>query len=232
MYLFEQSCEIFNYIKKNKLLIHNSINNIDNNKENKEKENPEHPYFYTNHNEEIQIKNVLYLIEGLFKKDNLVKDFNLLVILNRDGYACMNQLEKHPLIQLCRVTESHLKTVFSEHRGNEITETVETFDEILIRNKEWVKIKKVINNIEEIKQKTLVSMKNLKEIEMKNLLERKRKYLNIQGDILYQYQVNNYNIQQKMNELRLNFNNIYNNNFNNNIYNNVYTNFYNNNKRY
>ena len=232
MFLLKQSAEIINYIKTNKNLINTNISNIDNNQENKEKENPEHPYFYTNHYEEIQIKNVLYLIEGLFNKDNLVKDFNLLIMLNRDGYASLSQLEKHPQVKLCGVTESHLKTVFSEHRGNEITETVETFDDILIRNKGWVKIKKEINDIEEIKKKVLDSMRNLKEIEMKNLLEKKRNYLNIEGDILYQYQVSNYNIQQKMNELRFNFNNIYNNNFNDNIFNNnVYNNFYNNNRR-
>ena len=233
MYLFDQSSQIINYIKKNKILINSSINSIDNKQENKEKENPEHPYFYTNHNEEIQIKNVLYLIEGLFNKDNLVKDFNLLVMLNRDGYASLTQLEKHPQLKLCGVTESHLKTVFSEHRGNEITETVETFDNILLRNKEWVKIKKEINDKKEIKKKALDSMKNLKEIEMKKLLDKKRNYLNIKGDILYQYQVKNYNIQQKINEIIFNFNNIYNNNFNNNIFNNnVNNNFYNNNRKY
>ena len=233
MFLFKQSAEISNYIKNKKKSVSSTINNIDNMQENKEKEIPEHPYFYINHDEEIQIKNVLNLIEGLFNKDNLVKDFNLLLLLNRDGYASLSQLEKHPLVKLCRVTESHLKTVFSEHRGNEITETVETFDDILIRNKEWVKIKKEINEIEEIKKKLLDSLKNLKEIEMKNLLEKKRNYLNIQGDIIYQYQANNYRIQQKMNELRCNFNNVYNNNFNYNIFNNnIFSNFYNNNRRY
>ena len=164
-------------------------------------------------------------------------------MLNRDGYASLTQLEKHPQLSNCKISESHLKTVFSEHRENEITETVETFDNILIRNKNWVKIKKEIDNIdniEKIKEKTLDNMNNFKENEMKKLLDKKRNFLNIQGDILYQYQVNNCNIQQKINELRFNYNNMYintyNNNFNNifNIYNNnnIYSNFYNSNKRF
>ena len=235
MFLSSQTTEVINYIKsKNKNLISNNNNN--------EKEKPEHPYFYTNHNEETQIKNVLYLIESIFNDDNLKKDFNLLIILNRDGYASLKMLEKHPQVNSCKVTESHLKRVFSEHRDNEITETVETFDDILIRNKRWVKIKKEINNdIEQIKENCLNSIKDKKEIEMKNLKEKKRNYLNIKGDILYQYKVNNNNIQQKINQIRINLNNIYkytnytNYNYNfNNIYNNnnVYNNFYSNNLRY
>jgi hypothetical protein len=231
MILFYQSTDLINYIsKKNKILINN--NNIDSkSNSNNETENPEHPYFYTNHNEEAQIKNILYLVEGLFYEDNLKNDYNLLIMLNRDGYASLKQLESHPQLNLCKIAEKYLKTVFSVHRVNEITETVETFDDILIRNKNWIKIKKEIKDIESIKQNSLDSMKNLKEFQMKKLLEKKRNYLNIQGDIIYQYQLSIYNIQQKINEFKFNFNNIYNNNFNNNIYNNnnfVYTNYYNN----
>ena len=231
MILFYQSTDLINYIsKKNKILINN--NNIDSkSNSNNETENPEHPYFYTNHNEEAQIKNILYLVEGLFYEDNLKNDYNLLIMLNRDGYASLKQLESHPQLNLCKIAEKYLKTVFSVHRVNEITETVETFDDILIRNKNWIKIKKEIKDIESIKQNSLDSMKKLKEFQMKKLLEKKRNYLNIQGDIIYQYQLSIYNIQQKINEFKFNFNNIYNNNFNNNIYNNnnfVYTNYYNN----
>jgi hypothetical protein len=231
MILFYQSTDLINYIsKKNKILINN--NNIDSkSNSNNETENPEHPYFYTNHNEEAQIKNILYLVEGLFYEDNLKNDYNLLIMLNRDGYASLKQLESHPQLNLCKIAEKYLKTVFSVHRVNEITETVETFDDILIRNKNWIKIKKEIKDIESIKQNSLDSMKNLKEFQMKKLLEKKRNYLNIQGDIIYQYQLSIYNIQQKINEFKFNFNNIYNHNFNNNIYNNnnfVYTNYYNN----
>lgn len=244
IFLNEQSNILIKYInQKNKILINNNHINLENKNENKEKDSPDHPYFYTNHSEETQIKNILYLIEGLFREENIKQDFTLLIMLNRDGYASLTQLEKHPQLSNCKISESHLKTVFSEHRENEITETVETFDNILIRNKNWVKIKKEIDNIdniEKIKEKTLDNMNNFKENEMKKLLDKKRNFLNIQGDILYQYQVNNCNIQQKINELRFNYNNMYintyNNNFNNifNIYNNnnIYSNFYNSNKRF
>ena len=224
MLLSEQSNNLFKYInKKNIYLINNNHIDIEDNK--CEKENPELPYFYTNHNEETQIKNILYLVEGLFNEDNLKKDFNLLMNLNRDGYASLTQLSKHPQIINCKITENHLKTVFSEHRINEVTETVETFDNILIRNKKWVKIKKEIDDIEQIKQKSLDCIKTLKENKMKELLEKKRKFLNIQADILYQYQINNYNIQQKINKLRLDYNNMYNKNYFNNI-SNIYNNMY------
>ena len=109
-----------------------------------------------------------------------------------------------------------------------------------------MKIKKEIGNIEQVKQKSLDSIKILKENEMKKLFEKQRKLLNNQGDIYYQYHVNNSNIQQKINELKFNYNNMfnsmynnmYNNNFNNfnnifNIYNNnMYNNFHNNNRNY
>lgn len=240
MFLFEQSKDLIKYINiKNKNLINNNHIDVENKNNKCEKENLEHPYFYTNHNEEIQIKNILYLIEGLFNESNLKNDFNLLIMLNRDGYASLTQLEKHPQVNKCKITENHLKTVFSEHRVNEITETVETFNNILIRNKRWVKIKKEIGDIEQVKQKSLDCTKILKENEMKKLLEKKRKFLNSLGDLYYQYHVNNCNIQQKINELKFNYNNIYNNMYNNNfnnifnIYNNnMYNNCYNNNKNY
>ena len=230
MHLSYQCTDLFNYInKKNKIFINNNTPNDNKFPENKEKESPEHPYFYTNHNEEIQIKNVLYLIEGLFNEDNLKKDFYLLVMLNRDGYASLNQLEKHPQIEKCKVSEKHLKIVFSEHRENEVTETVETFDDILIRNKNWRKIKKEIGDIEKIKENSLNSMERIKEFKKKKLLEKKRNYLNIQGDILYQYHINNCNIQNKIKEFNYNYNNNVYNNFNNLFNNNVYTSYYNNN---
>ena len=43
-------------------------------------------------------------------------------------------------------------------------------------------------------------MKNIKEFQIKKLFDKKRNYLNIQGDILYQYQMNFINLQQKINE--------------------------------
>ena len=105
-------------------------------------ENLTHPHFYTNHNEEIQVKNILYLIEGLFLEENLIDDFNLIKILDRDGYASLTDLEKHPQLINFKIKMKDLKIVFLEHRINEITETVETFDDILIRNKDWKNIGK------------------------------------------------------------------------------------------
>ena len=227
LFIENQFQEIINYIKKKK---ENEINenNLNQSKIIKEdnKETPQHPYFYISHDEEIQIKNVLYLIEGLFHEDNLKKDYNLLKMLNRDGYASIKELEKHPQVNLCKVSEIHLNTVFSEHRGNEVTETVETFDDILIRNKNWIKIKKEIGNIEAVEDNTLNNIRIQKDLEMKNLLEKKEKCIENQKKILEKYNKKNMNIQQKMNELSFNYNNIYNNIYNNNFngFNNVYNN--------
>lgn len=206
MFLEYQTLDLVNFLKKKNKILNDDNNNHLNINSEKEK-NPEHPYFYTNHNEETQIKNVLYLIEGLFYDENLKKDYNLLSMLNRDGYASLKQLEKHPQLSIIKMTEIHLKTVFSEHRENEITETVETFDDILIRNKNWVKIKKEIDDIENIKKFNINSMKNIKNYQMKKLLDKKQNLLNIKGDIINQYQLNYYNIQQKMNEYQFNYNN-------------------------
>ena len=89
-----QKDELINYIYiKNQNLINDNNNKIiDNNI----KETPQHQFFYSNHEEETQSNNVLYLIEGLFNESNLRKDFNLLNMLDRDGYASLSQLEKHP----------------------------------------------------------------------------------------------------------------------------------------
>ena len=235
MILSYQKTDLVNFLKKKtKDLINDNNISLKNEKEEK---NPEHPYFYTNHNEEIQIKNVLYLIEGLFYEDNLKKDYYLLNMLNRDGYASLKQLEKHPQLSMCKIAEVHLKTVFSEHRDNEVTETVETFDDILIRNKNWIKIKKEANDIENIKRFNINSMKNIKNYQMQKLLDKKQNLLNIKGEILNQYQLNYFNLQQKMNEFQIKFNNNIYNNYNNNIYNNNYNNnfpnfIYNNNNVY
>ena len=242
LFLSQQSDELFNYINlKN--------NNSDNNdkikliKDNKI-DAPKHLYFYTNHEEETQINNILYLIEGLFLDNNLKKDYFLLNMLNRDGYAPLKKLVNHPQINNCKISESHLKTVFSEHRENEITETVETFDDILIRNKKWIKLKKEIGSVLEVKESIINIMENKKNSEMETLLDKKQNLINKKNKILFKFQSNNMDIQQQINSLQFNYNNIYNNNFNNiynnnlynnniynnNIYNNnIYNNFYNNN---
>ena len=227
LFIENQFQEIINYIKKKNEYEINE-NNLNHSKIIKEdnKETPQHPYFYISHDEEIQIKNVLYLIEGLFHEDNLKKDYNLLKMLNRDGYASIKELEKHPQVNLCKVSEIHLNTVFSEHRGNEVTETVETFDDILIRNKNWIKIKKEIGNIEAVEDNTLNNIRIQKDLEMKNLLEKKEKCIENQKKILEKYNKKNIKKKKKMNELSFNYNNIYNNIYNNNFngFNNVYNN--------
>ena len=222
IYLINQLNKIFEYIKS-------KTKELNTSKKNDEKEGPEHPYFYMNQLEEKQIKNVLFLIEGIFLEENLKKDFNLLKILNREGYASLKQLEKHPLIIKCNnITEEHLKTVFSEHRENEVTETVETFDDILIRNRKWKNIKKEIGDINQLEQLCMEDMKKIKNAQMEKLLEKKKQILDNNSKICLQYKINNYNIQkQKMKLLQFNYNyncnynlcyNNYNNIYNNNVY--------------
>ena len=221
IYLFNQLNKIFAYIKS-------KTKEMGTNKKNDEKEYPEHPYFYMNHLEEIQIKNVLFLIEGIFLEENLKKDFNLLRILNREGYASLKQLEKHPLIIKCNnITEEHLKTVFSEHRENEVTETVETFDDILIRNRKWKYIKKEIGDINELEKLCMDEMEKIKKTQMDKLLEKKRNIEDNNKNICLQYKINDYNLQQqKMKLLQFNYNYNYNYNicYNNYNYNNIYNN--------
>lgn len=125
------------------------------------KSNPTMPYYYSNKVEEVQTTNLLYLIEKLFTLDNLNEDFNLRKMLDRDGYASLRDLSAHPQIGLCRVTKEVLDNVFREHRENAVTETVETFDDILIRNRNWNKFKRTLNdNVEDLQictqKKTLI----------------------------------------------------------------------------
>ena len=223
IYLFNQLNKIFDYIKL-------KTKELGTNKKNDQKECPEHPYFYMNHLEEIQIKNVLFLIEGIFLEENLKKDFNLLKILNKEGYASLKQLEKLPLIIKCNnITEEHLKTVFSEHRENEVTETVETFDDILIRNRKWKYIKKEIGDINELEKLCMDDMEKIKKAQLDNLLEQKKIIEDNNKNISLQYTINDYNLQQKkMKFLQFNYNYNYNysicyNNYNNIYYNNVYS---------
>ena len=225
LFLIFQSNDLFNYIKqKNQISMSNDINDNDPKKE----KILEHPYFYINHDEEKQINNILYLVEGLFLEENLKYDFYLLNMLNRDGYVSLKQLEKHPQIYNFKIKEIHLNAVFSEHRENEITETVETFDDILIRNKKWKIIKKELKDIDKIKENSINSTKSKKDLKMKKLLEQKEKCIKLKIKTFYQNQANNNNIkiQQLKNTINFNFNNIYNNFniYNNNVYNNFYYN--------
>ena len=225
LFLMEQSKKLFKYIN-------NTIDN-DNNEnikiiKDKKLELPQHLYFYTNHEEEAQTNNVLYLIEGLFHEENLKKDYFLLNMLNRDGYAPLKKLVNHPQVHNCKISENHLRTVFLEHRENEITETVETFDDIIIRNKKWIKLKKEIGNVLQVKECTLSLMNDKKNEILITLLEKRKNLIQEKNKILYKFQNNNMKIQQKINEFQFKHNNFYPYNFNN-TFNNIYnSNLYNN----
>lgn len=221
MILSSQRTNLINYIKKK-----TNISNIDNNNI-KFCNQPEHPYFYTNHNEEIRVKFILYLIEGLFFKEHLTHDYTLLNLLDRDGYASLTKLEKHPQLVYSKISIDSLKPVFLEHRQNEVTETVETFDDILIRNKDWKNIKRKGNlETRKIEQNLLNEMGKIKLAKIQNLMGRKSELIQIQDKLYFRYHV----MTQQIKQFQSHFNKI--NNFynyqanifkNNNVY-NVYNN--------
>ena len=222
MILSSQMTNLINYIKKK-----TNISNIDNNNI-KFCNQPEHPYFYTNHNEEIRVKFILYLIEGLFFEEHLTHDYTLLNLLDRDGYASLTKLEKHPQLVYSKISVDSLKPVFLEHRQNEVTETVETFDDILIRNKDWKNIKRKGKlETRKIEQNLLNEMGKIKLAKIQNLMGRKSELIQIQDKLYFRYHV----MTQQIKQFQSHFNKI--NNFYNyqaNIFktNNVY-NVYNNN---
>ena len=187
-----------------------------------------HPYFYTNHNEEIRVKFILYLVEGLFFEENLVQDYTLINLLDRDGYASLTQLEKHPQLIYSKINLDSLKPVFLEHRQNEVTETVETFDDILIRNKEWKSIKKKGKlDTKKIEQNLLNEVGKIKLAKIQNLIGRKSELVQIQDKLYFHYHVMTQRIKQFQSHFNM-INNIYSyqtNNFifkSNNVYNNNY----------
>jgi hypothetical protein len=221
MILSSQMTNLINYIKKK-----TNISNIDNNNI-KFCNQPEHPYFYTNHNEEIRVKFILYLIEGLFFEEHLTHDYTLLNLLDRDGYASLTKLEKHPQLVYSKISIDSLKPVFLEHRQNEVTETVETFDDILIRNKDWKNIKRKGKlETRKIEQNLLNEMGKIKLAKIQNLMGRKSELIQIQDQLYFRYHV----MTQQIKQFQSHFNKI--NNFynyqanifkNNNVY-NVYNN--------
>ena len=221
MILSSQMTNLINYIKKK-----TNISNIDNNNI-KFCNQPEHPYFYTNHNEEIRVKFILYLIEGLFFEEHLTHDYTLLNLLDRDGYASLTKLEKHPQLVYSKISVDSLKPVFLEHRQNEVTETVETFDDILIRNKDWKNIKRKGKlETRKIEQNLLNEMGKIKLAKIQNLMGRKSELIQIQDKLYFRYHV----MTQQIKQFQSHFNKI--NNFynyqanifkNNNVY-NVYNN--------
>jgi hypothetical protein len=215
IFLFNQKKYLINFIKKQ-----NSVKCRVKNDNSKE---PELPFFYPNHNEENFTKFILYLIEGLFNKDNLKQDFFLLTFLNRDGYASLKQLEMHPQLKAIGVNESKMKNVFLEHRMNEITETVETFDDILIRNKEWIKIKKIINK-DLVYKNEMNRIQNMQNCEIQNLFNIRNNLFEMKNKIILQFKANCINTEQSIKLLYYNFIKIINSiNFNYDI-NNNYTN--------
>ena len=228
MLLSKQLDHLIDFIKKK-----TNISNLDNNNNDiKLSTNLKHPYFYTDHNEEIRVNYILYLIEGLFLEEHLKKDYSLIHMLNRDGYASLTQLEKHPQLINSKINIDLLKPVFLEHRQNEVTETVETFDDILIRNKDWKSIKKKGKlDAKKIEQDLLKEMGNIKHDKMKELMGKKCELAQMQDRLYFGYHV----MTQRAKQLQSHFNtinNIYNyqnNNFifkNNNIYNNYNNNQY------
>ena len=222
MILSSQMTNLINYIKKK-----TNISNIDNNNIKFCNNQLKHPYFYTNHNEEIRVKFILYLIEGLFFEEHLTQDYTLLNLLDRDGYASLTQLEKHPQLVYSKISLDNLRTVFLEHRQNEVTETVETFDDILIRNKDWRNIKKK-GKLEKkkIEQNLLNEMGKIKLAKIQNLMGRKSELIQIQDKLYFRYHVMTQQIKQFQSHFNK-INNFYNyqtNIFKNNSVYNVYSN--------
>ena len=215
---------LINYIKKK-----TNISNIDNNNIKFCNNQLKHPYFYTNHNEEIRVKFILYLIEGLFFEEHLTQDYTLLNLLDRDGYASLTQLEKHPQLVYSKISINNLRTVFLEHRQNEVTETVETFDDILIRNKDWRNIKKKGKLLpsDKIKQNLLNEMGIIKHNKMKKLMGKKSELTQIQDKLYFRYHVLTQNVKQIQSHFST-INNFYNCQTSNFIFNNNNYNIYNN----
>ena len=220
MILSAQHDKLISYLKKMTNIPNLESNNI------KQSTILKHPHFYQDHNEEIQVNFILNFIEGLFLEENLIKDYILVKLLNRDGYVSLNQLETHPQLVKSKINLEHLNKVFKEHRQNEVTETVETFDEILIRNKDWKNIKRKGKLLpDKIKQNLLNEMGIVKHNEMKKLMGKKSELAQIQDKLYFRYHVLTQNVKQIQSHFNRvnNFYNCQTNNFifnNNNIYNN------------
>ena len=225
MILSNQRNNLINYMKKKA-----NISEIENN-DIKFCTNLKHPYYYTDHNEEIKVKSVLYLIEGLFLEEYMTKDYILIQYLDRDGYASLTQLIEHPQIVEFQIDLEFLRKVFLEHRQNEVTETVETFDDILIRNKDWRNIKKKYNlDHQKIEANLLSDMSKIRLTKIQNLMGKKSEMVQIRDKLLFQRHVNNQRLKEYQNNLNINNNNIL--NINNNLFNYYITrnnNIYNNN---
>ena len=136
----------YQYLRINSILSHN---------ENKHKEEntnePQRPFFYLNHSEEVETTRALNIIEYLFSIENLNEDYNMRKILNEEGYVSVDDLvDKHPQMKKFELTKERINNILSEHRINEITETVETFDGIIVRNKNWNEKQNEIDPIDKV----------------------------------------------------------------------------------
>lgn len=123
---------------------------------------PQRPFFYHNHTEQVETRSTLALIEYLFSLENLNQDYNLRKLLNEEGYVSVDVLlTKHPQMKKFEITKEKLEDILAEHRINEVTETVETFDGFLIRNKEWIDNNEKFLPIDKVYQNTMALMNRL-----------------------------------------------------------------------
>ena len=123
---------------------------------------PQRPFFYHNHTEQVETRSTLALIEYLFSLENLNQDYNLRKLLNEEGYVSVDVLlTKHPQMKKFEITKEKLEDILTEHRINEVTETVETFDGFLIRNKEWIDNNEKFLPIDKVYQNTMALMNRL-----------------------------------------------------------------------
>lgn len=188
MFVYHQYYRIMDFIKR-KNQPEKKLPSSENDEVEDEEEEIKHPYFFSNHREEIQVNNVLSFIEGVFAEENLKIDFYLLQMLNRDGYASLKELPNHPLLKQCKVSEKQLINVFMDHRENDITETVETFDDIIIRNINWVNIKKKIPKINEVFNRTMKLTGDIIQMQINYLIKNQNNIINQQNNICAQYRM-------------------------------------------
>lgn len=123
---------------------------------------PGKPCFYHNHSELIETTTTLSLLEFLFSFDNLNVDFILRKLLDEDGYVSVDILAlKHPQVKKFLLTKEKIEKILANHRQNEITETVETFDSILIRNRCWNEKPEMILSLDKVHQKQLLLLSKI-----------------------------------------------------------------------
>ena len=111
----------------------------------------------------MQTTRILALIEFLFHKNNINSDYILRRLLDEDGYVSADDLvEKHPLMKKFKLNKKTLTDILTLHRQGQVTETVETFDTILIRNREWSELgEQLIQNVNAVYSQTMMKMNKL-----------------------------------------------------------------------